>query len=307
MKNKYDKKHLPFGNAFAVADPLIVGVQSAIPIDVSKVLQDDNLLKQFLERYVAWISETNNNNVSGLEKYPHACFSNGTSEAFEKFYAKHHKRRFRFFKGEFVYHRLNCRNNGYDWEWLESAPLDKNDVVMISLPFSDTGNNPEGLDLILDHCDALKIPVLIDCAYFGVCSNIDFNFDRECITDITFSLSKSLYCAHARIGMRLTKEDDDDPLFVTNKMGYFNRLAAYIGLQLINSFSPDYIYDTYRARQESYCKILGVEPSDCVIFGIGNSSWKEYNRDRETNRLSLHKYLPEDLEKEIQKIADEKR
>ena len=82
MKNKYDKKHLPFGNAFAVADPLIVGVQSAIPIDVSKVLQDDNLLKQFLERYVAWISETNNNNVSWLEKYPHACFSNGTSEAF---------------------------------------------------------------------------------------------------------------------------------------------------------------------------------------------------------------------------------
>ena len=133
MKNKYDKKHLPFGNAFAVADPLIVGVQSAIPIDVSKVLQDDNLLKQFLERYVAWISETKNNNISGLEKYPHACFSNGTSEAFEKFYAKHHKRRFRFFKGEFVYHRLNCRNNGYDWEWLESEPLDKNDVVMLSL------------------------------------------------------------------------------------------------------------------------------------------------------------------------------
>jgi histidinol-phosphate/aromatic aminotransferase/cobyric acid decarboxylase-like protein len=307
MKNKYDKKHLPFGNAFAVADPLIVGVQSAIPIDVSKVLQDDNLLKQFLERYVAWISETNNNNVSGLEKYPHACFANGTTEAFEKFYAKHHKRRFRFYKGEYVYHRLNCRNNGYDWEWLESAPLDKNDVVMISLPFSDTGNNPEGLDLILDHCDALKIPVLIDCAYFGVCSNIDFNFDRECITDITFSLSKSLYCAHARIGMRLTKEDDDDPLFVTNKMGYINKIAAHIGLQLINSFSPDYIYDTYRARQEEYCKILGVEPSDCVIFGIGDNRWVEYNRDRETNRLSLHKYLASNLTNEITEIANEKR
>ena len=307
MKNKYDKKHLPFGNAFAVADPLIVGVQSAIPIDVYKVLQDDNLLKQFLERYVAWISETNNNNVSGLEKYSHACFANGTTEAFEKFYAKHHKRRFRFYKGEYVYHRLNCRNNGYDWEWLESAPLDKNDVVMISLPFSDTGNNPEGLDLILDHCDALKIPVLIDCAYFGVCSNIDFNFDRECITDITFSLSKSLYCAHARIGMRLTKEDDDDPLFVTNKAGYINKIAAHIGLQLINSFSPDYIYDTYRARQEEYCKILGVEPSNCVLFGIGDNRWVEYNRDRETNRLSLHKYLASNLTNEITEIANEKR
>ncbi len=185
--------------------------------------------------------------------------------------------------------------------------VDRNDVVMISLPFSDTGNTPKDLELILDRCDKLKIPVLIDCAYLGVCSDIDFNFDRECITDITFSLSKSLYCAHARIGMRLTKEDDDDPLFVTNKAGYINKIAAHIGLQLINSFSPDYIYDTYRARQEEYCKILGVEPSNCVLFGIGDNRWVEYNRDRETNRLSIHKYLASNLTNEITEIANENR
>jgi len=307
MKNKYDKKHMAFGNAFAIADPLVVAVIDMLNINVNNILKDDNVLKQFLERYVLWISETNNNRVLGLENYPHACFANGTTEAFEKFYAKHHKRRFRFYKGEYVYHRLNCRNNGYDWEWLDDIPLDRNDVVMISLPFSDTGNTPKDLELILDRCDKLKIPVLIDCAYFGVCSDIDFNFDRECITDITFSLSKSLYCAHARIGMRLTKEDDDDPLFVTNKAGYINKIAAHIGLQLINSFSPDYIYDTYRARQEEYCKILGVEPSNCVLFGIGDNRWVEYNRDRETNRLSLHKYLASNLTNEITEIANEKR
>jgi len=307
MKNKYDKKHMAFGNAFAIADPLVVAVIDMLNINVNNILKDDNVLKQFLERYVLWISETNNNRVLGLENYPHACFANGTTEAFEKFYAKHHKRRFRFYKGEYVYHRLNCRNNGYDWEWLDDIPLDRNDVVMISLPFSDTGNTPKDLELILDRCDKLKIPVLIDCAYLGVCSDIDFNFDRECITDITFSLSKSLYCAHARIGMRLTKEDDDDPLFVTNKAGYINKIAAHIGLQLINSFSPDYIYDTYRARQEEYCKILGVEPSNCVLFGIGDNRWVEYNRDRETNRLSLHKYLASNLTNEITEIANEKR
>jgi histidinol-phosphate/aromatic aminotransferase/cobyric acid decarboxylase-like protein len=307
MKNKYDKKHMAFGNAFAIADPLVVAVIDMLNININNILKDDNVLKQFLERYVLWISETNNNRVLGLENYPHACFANGTTEAFEKFYAKHHKRRFRFYKGEYVYHRLNCRNNGYDWEWLDDIPLDRNDVVMISLPFSDTGNTPKDLELILDRCDKLKIPVLIDCAYLGVCSDIDFNFDRECITDITFSLSKSLYCAHARIGMRLTKEDDDDPLFVTNKAGYINKIAAHIGLHLINSFSPDYIYDTYRARQEEYCKILGVEPSNCVLFGIGDNRWVEYNRDRETNRLSLHKYLASNLTNEITEIANEKR
>jgi hypothetical protein len=107
--------------------------------------------------------------------------------------------------------------------------------------------------------------------------------------------------------MRLTKEDDDDPLFVTNKAGYVNRLAAYIGLQLLNNFSPDYVYNKYRAKQEVCCEILGVKTSNCVLFGIGGSEWNEYNRDRETNRLGLHKYLSQDHTDELVRIADEKR
>jgi len=306
MKNKYDRRHMPFGNAFAIEDPVISTFMENLFLNIPTVLQKDNVHNDFTERYRQWIQETKNNIVTGLENYPHACFTNGTTEAFEKFYAKHSKRRFRFCKGEFVYHRLNCRNNGYDWEYIEDAPLSGNDVVIISLPFSDTGNRHISMDVILDQCDELKIPVLLDCAYFGVCSNIVFDLNRKCITDVAFSLSKSLYCAYARIGMRLTKEDDDDPLFVTNKMGYVNRISAFIGLQLITRFSADDIYQNYRSRQEAYCEILGVEPSNCVLFGIGDSRWNEYNRDRETNRLSLHKFLPRDCADEIREIANGK-
>ena len=61
MKNKYDKKHLPFGNAFAIADPLVTTFLSNLNIDVTKVTQDQDVLKKFLDRYIAWISETKNN------------------------------------------------------------------------------------------------------------------------------------------------------------------------------------------------------------------------------------------------------
>jgi hypothetical protein len=307
MKNKYDRIPLPFGNSYAIADPLIIKFLDDMDINIVSILQDEDIHKEFLKEYKSWIARTDNNIMRGLEKYPYACFSNGTTEAFEKFYGKHSKRRFRFYKGEFVYHRLNCRNNGYDWEYIEDAPLDDNDVVIISLPFSDTGNRHTSMDVILDQCDELSIPVLLDCAYFGICGNIDFDLDRKCVTDVTFSLSKSLYCAPARIGMRLTKVDDDDPLFVTNKMGYVNRVSAYIGLQLINNFSADYIYQNYRSRQELYCEILDVEPSNCVLFGIGDHRWNEYNRDRETNRLSLYKYLSDDYADHVRKIANKKR
>ena len=107
--------------------------------------------------------------------------------------------------------------------------------------------------------------------------------------------------------MRLTREDDDDPLFVTNKIGYVNRISAAIGRKLLKRFGPDYIYNKYRERQLEICNILDVEPSNCVLFGIGGNKWYEYNRDRDTNRLSFHKYLNNSSDDELRNIADEKR
>lgn len=298
MTNKYDRAHMPFGNAFSIADPNVLKLYTQ-DVNVAVSISSESIQEKFLTEYQEWIMNTKNNCVIGLDQYKYACYSNGTTEAFDKFYAKHSKRRFRFFKGEFVYHRLSCRNNNYNWDYIEDSKLDSNDVVIISLPFSDTGNKHESLDDVLATCDKLKIPVLLDCAYFGICNDITFDLTYKCITDVTFSLSKSLYAAHLRIGMRLTREDDDDPLFVTNKIGYINRTSAYIGRKLLKNFGPDYIYNKYRERQLEYCNILKIEPSNCVIFGIGGNKWPDYNRDRKTNRLSLHKFLDADCSEEI--------
>lgn len=303
MKNKYDRKDKPFGNAFAIEDSKVIDVLNSA-IHISDIVKDDTVHTRFLIKYREWIQSTRNNTISGLEQFSYACFTNATTEAFDKFYAKHSTRRFRFFKGEYVYHRLSCRNNNYDWSYIEDSTLDKNDVVIISLPFSDTGNKHTQLDDILDTCNTLGIPVLLDCAYFGICSGLDFNFTHKCIKEITFSLSKTFYSAHIRIGMRLSRHDDDDPLFVTNKMGYVNRISAQIGINLLDHLGPDYIFGKYRQRQLDYCNILGVKSSNCVLFGIGDDRWNDYNRDRETNRLSFHKFLADDC---TSNIKNEKR
>jgi hypothetical protein len=303
MKNKYNRKDKPFGNAFAIEDSKVLDVLNE-PLRVSEVVNDETVHTRFLTQYKSWMQSTKNNTIIGLEQYPYACFTNGTTESFDKFYAKYSTRRFRFFKGEFVYHRLSCRNNNYDWAYLEDTNLDKNDVVIISFPFSDTGSKHVQLDDVLDICNQLEIPVLLDCAYFGICNGLDFNFTHQCIKEITFSLSKTFYSAYLRIGMRLSRQDDDDTLFVTNKMGYVNRVSAQIGINLLDQFGPDYVFDKYRPRQLEYCNILNVEPSNCVLFGIGDDRWHDYNRDRETNRLSFHKFLADDC---TSNIKNEKR
>jgi hypothetical protein len=290
-KLPYDKRHLPFGNSSAILDEQVLSHIKTLDLNIVDMLYDPSIKDDFCKAYVEWIQTSKLNSIIGIEDFPYTCYSNGTTEAFDKFYAKNSSKRFRCFKGEYMYHQLSWRNNYPNWSFIEDDELKNNDAVVISLPFSDTGTPHLQLHDVLTVCSNLNIPVLLDCAYLGICSNIVFNFKYPCITDIVFSLSKAFPVAHARIGIRLTKEDNDDPLFVINKSNYINRFGAKLGLHLINKFSPDYIPNMYKEKQQLMCQHLSVEVSNTVLFGIGNSSWNEYNRGRDTNRLSFHKYL----------------
>jgi hypothetical protein len=290
---KFDKKHLPFGNVFAIQDSEVISSINS----VTKSYSSNNTLNHFsfLENYKNWITNNKNNSIKGLDLFAYSCFSNGTTESFDKFYSKHSLKRLRFFKGEYTYHRLACRNFNISWSYLEDDEVKPNDAVIISLPFSNTGNKHHDMDKILKMCDQLNVPVLIDCAYFGICSDLEFDLSFDCITDVTFSLSKTFPVAHHRIGMRLTKVDDDDPLFVLNKIGYVNQYSAYLGNSLIKEFHSDYIYEKYNADQEFYCNLLQIEKSKSVLFGLSSDTkWSQYNRGPIINRLSFHNFFHSD-------------
>jgi hypothetical protein len=130
-----------------------------------------------------------------------------------------------------MYHKLAWRDK-FDWAWIEDDSLRSNDAVVISLPFADTGAKHTEYDWLMKQCMLKDIPVLVDCAYYGICNNIEFDFTATCITDITFSLSKTFPVANARIGIRFTKEDNDDTMFVYHKIHYNNKLGAGLGLEL---------------------------------------------------------------------------
>jgi hypothetical protein len=286
-------KVLNFGGASSAIDPAMTDQVYDIIRQVSdqRVLDDVEIQNNFLAQYQSWIRATKLNRLSGLDQFTVAAFSNGTTEGFDKFYLKNSQRRFRCFRGEYMYHQAAWRNYFPGWKFIDEDPLMPEDAVVISMPFSDTGNVHVDIEATLDRCDRMGIPVLIDCAFFGICQDIEFDFDRECITDITFSLSKSFPVANLRIGMRLTRYDDDDSLLVHHKTNYNNRLACGVGLELLKKYSADYNVLTWQATQSKFCEQLGVTPSRSVIFGLGGEEFSKYNRGGVTNRLCFSKYL----------------
>ena len=286
-------KTLPYGGAQYVIDS---GLEKFVQDSIIKAAHNQclwniNLQKTFLDEYYAWIQTTNLNNISGIEDFKVKAFSQGTTEAFDKFYLKNSQRRLRYFKGEYMYHQVAGRQYfNHESAFIEDGRLTDNDCVVISLPFSDTGNEHPQMVEVLSECTRLSIPVLVDYAYLGICSGINFDLTYPCITDVTFSLSKTFPVPHLRVGMRLTRQDDDDALMVMNKTGYTNRLAMQVGLDLIRTWSADFIPTQYKLAQEQLCTELGVEASNTVIFGIdAKNQYPEYNRGGQTNRLCFSK------------------
>ena len=64
-----------------------------------------------------------------------------------------------------------------------------------------------------------------------------------------------------------------------------------IGNLFLTKFSTDYIVNKYKDKQKSFCKMLQVEPSNTMLFGLGTDGWEMYNRGGPTNRLGLHNFL----------------
>jgi hypothetical protein len=161
----------------------------------------------------------------------------------------------------------------------------------MSFPFANTGSEHVNYKDTLHQCNIKRVPVLIDCAYINIAGGLTFDFDYNCIEEVVFSLSKAFPVGHLRIGMRLTRADNDDPLLVYNKNKYINRMGAAVGLKLIERYGPDYNYNTYRNQQLLFCEQLGVDPSPTVVFGTSTTQYSEYNRGGIENRLCFSKFL----------------
>ncbi len=244
-----------------------------------KSLYKKNLIGDFCHEYSDWIQSSKLNNLQGLDKFKNLKYVHGTSESFNGFYLNNNDKRFRVARGDFFYHRIMFRDR-FNWEFIEDDILRKGDAVIISLPFSDTCDKHFMMDDILDTCDELKIPVFVDCAYMIMARDIEFDFDRDCIEGVSFSMSKGFIgTEHLRIGVRFTKKDLDDPIDIINSFEMVNYIGCDIGRKLIKKYDSDFVQNKYYDKQVEVCKELNIEPSKCIIFGVTDENHNFFGRE----------------------------
>lgn len=245
---------------------------SARPIELHGSY-DIKSYQEFHKKFHNWI-HSSNQLVKGM---PWDSFIvSGITDAFHQTYSLYNK--IGIFSGEYGYHEKVFPDR-VTYNLLDA------DVIIISHPFSADGESSH--DKIAE-ADKLGIPIFIDCAFFGICAGINFDFSSyKNIHSVCFSLSKTFGTGWQRVGLLYTK--DSYPVRVYSEWQYPLTACASFHYNLIDKIGPDVMYKKYRLQQEQICGKIGITPSSTVIFGLDyTNKYKGFQRGN-VNRLCLSK------------------
>ena len=250
-------------------------------------LYNEHLISNFIDNFFNWIKSSKLNHLANIDQYTNKKLCSGTIQAFDHFYWKHKEKRFRFFNGEFMYHKA-CLKHGARYIPLNGKKIMNGDEVIVSIPFSDYGTVHPSTVKILNICNNLEVPVLLDFAYYPCTKNIDIDLNYSCIDTIAFSISKAFYGGEfLRVGIRLQRDNVDDGIDAFNSVNMHNRISISIANALINKYPVDHNWDTYANAYAEVCKEKKLETTDCIMFGLGGKQYKEYNRGSDVNRVCI--------------------
>ena len=249
-------------------------LQSATLDSIAKVTQN-----QYDLAWRTWLGGSAYNTVRGLGTMPFSSFAAGTTPAFGEFIARHPHRRVRVSRNDFVLTKILCHSWSRTWVPLEEDVLDQNDCVIVSQPFSGNGSLFPGWHQLMDQADKLSVPVFLDGSYFGISHGVQYDLSRPCITDFAVSLTKNLAGNSLRLGVRFTREQQDDGITAAAiGSDIFDRLGSHIALKLLEQFPHDWFVHQYRDHSFILCRKNGLTPTNVLTLGLGTSDMTQFQR-----------------------------
>lgn len=246
-------------------------------------------ISAFKVQYHSWIYSSKNTVVNGLDCYSRAL-TDGVTGAFSDFLHHYSNKKLIVFNGEYPYHRDTGATVINDVD-----ELTRDSRLILSTPFSATGNIHKKYIEIMEKCIVLDIPVFIDMAYFGACCLGKIDVTYSCIKMVSFSLSKTFGTGKCKIGICYYRDIPIGPMQMLNKYNYVNHIAINIHNPLIQNFSPDYMFDKYRKKQEAIAIDLSLDCSDTIFLcTTHDSKYNGFSRSGLINRIGIADLLIKD-------------
>lgn len=280
--------------------------KSALPIACEQIQQHftthNNTLHHITEYesvWRQWINNSTNKQLVGLHQFSHADHVNGTAQTFDNFVLRHSKNKIiTVLQGEFQYHTCIAKFANVEVvnpdELLQENGFNHR-ALIISLPFSDTGNKHNQFDLLMEHCEHYGILVCLDIAYWGISKDIVVDLHRwNMIEEVTCSLSKPFAGLEKfRIGIRFSRKYCNDGISMLNECGMINEYSVSLGMHFMKCFNADWNWENFGKKYYHTVAQLNLEKTNTVIFAMGDQArFVDYNRGIAHNyRVCISEYL----------------
>lgn len=244
-------------------------------------------IDSFKYNYLDMIKKYEHSKFLGLDEFEDIIVTDGVTGSFLDWYIEYGKENLVVLKGEYPFHERNGITvvDSYD-------RITKGKTLILSTPFSATGNIHTDYNSIIQWCDSNSINVLIDAAYLNISGIGELSVSYKCIKSIATSLSKVYNTGMNKIGLRLNREKTYTPYRQLNDWNYVNHHSINLHNKIMENFSLSYIYDSYKDNQINLCNKLGILASSTIIFGLStDEKYKQFDRSGLINRLCISKEI----------------
>ena len=250
---------------------------------------------KFLELYPDWIASSKLNQFRGLEGFEHKFVSLGATQGLDwwHYWCMANGYRLRMYRGEYPYNRDVLLEGQWTHDrFIGDRPLAKGDAVIISLPFSGSGRKPDKWKQLMHTCNENNIPVFVDCAWFGTCTDIEVKLNQDCIKMVAFSTTKGLSCGNWRAGIVFSRLNEGS-LAVQTEWHHGIHLNCAIANSLMENFSPDTMPKKYAEAHTAVCDYYGLATTNTIHIAQApmTEDWNQFSRDGAFNRVNIRDAL----------------
>lgn len=225
-------------------------------------------VKPFSSDITEWLKP-----VIDLSDFPYLYPANGITEGLNYWYMQE--------KRKIIRHKD-------DYVWLPKS--DTGEVMYLSNPSSIDGNIT---DIPQD------IPVVLDIAHIGSCSNrVKINVPDN-VEKVFFSMSKCFGLRNYRIGYYWSKTPDEQLERLIGSAKYYNYHSMALGEAIINKVGPTHVNTYLKKYQDKLCDELDLVPSDSVWLATTTNSDYDKFKKGEINRIALCDLMRSEYDKSI--------
>lgn len=176
-----------------------------------------------------------------------------------EFMNKHKERKPVIFENDFWYYKeiITTEINTID-------QIDKDSLLIISVPFFETFKVKENMDAILEKCSTLGVPVMLDLIWLPLTEEEIYLNNTDCVEVITHSMTKVLPMSGIKGGVCLWR-NPCQLRHSTYPLG--NNLGFYITQKYFEEFNYFHVRDSLMKLREKWCSILGLTSNQFVYSG----------------------------------------